>query len=575
MKPIKRLYLSADSVHLVDVNIMLEINACGRGFITAKTQTDYTGKMVRLDVGYDGLVLRWFTGYVERSQPADNGSVRLFVRELIGVFDKLWPCSFQHPTLRQITDWLTEQTGLKVSPPNTAAYTDKPIPHFTHSGTGYQLLASLGPAFSIPDYQWCQLPDGGIFVGAAEHGLMAGKPVEIPNEFSQATAGGNSMTVPLIQSLRPGAEVNGQRLNQVRLENDNMTLSWVPRNKATGKPLQKAPIQRQMESAFPELASGLHLPKMARVEAPSEDVSSGDISDQFRPRYAVDLQLLDADGNPATDTPIYPAVPLPVPMAGSESGMFQFPPPGTLVEVGFTGGRPDRPFVRQTMPQGQNLPDVKPGEQLQQQRDGVSQRVTVAGDWVRQTDQTISETSMKREVKSDEETRTVVVRETTVQATDKTTVLGTSTLLAGAVVQVSQGDYSLGTSGALTVTCKTMAADVTNDAKRTIGGNLSDTIKGEATISIGSSLTEKIAGIRRSVAQSQELIAPVVKLGSDSINVLTLLTDTLDVLNELATQAASHTHPSVGQSQQAAQFTATAQKTRVLANKYGPLIAKS
>lgn len=573
MKPIKRLYLSADSVHLVDVNIMLEINACGRGFITAKTQTDYTGKMVRLDAGYDGLVLRWFTGYVERSQPADNGSVRLFVRELIGVFDKLWPCSFQHPTLRKITDWLTEQTGLKVSPPDSASYADKPIPHFTHSGTGYQLLASLGPAFSIPDYQWCQLPDGGIFVGAAEHGLMAGKPVEIPNEFSQATAGGNSMTVPLIQSLRPGAEVNGQRLNQVRLENDNMTLSWVPRNKATGKPLQKAPIQRQMESAFPELASGLHLPKMARVEAPSEDVSSGDIADQFRPRYAVDLQLLDADGNPATDTPIYPAVPLPVPMAGSESGMFQFPPPGTLVEVGFTGGRPDRPFVRQTMPQGQNLPDVKPGEQLQQQRDGVSQRVTVAGDWVRQTDQTISETSMKREVKSDEETRTVVVRETTVQATDKTTVLGTSTLLAGAVVQVSQGDYSLGTSGALTVTCQTMAVDVTNDAKRMIGGNLSDIIKGEATINVGSSLTEKIAGIRRSVAQSQELIAPVVKLGSESINVLTLLTDTLDVLNELATQTANHTHPSTGQSQQAAQFTATAQKTKTLAKKYGPLIA--
>lgn len=78
-------------------------------------------------------------------------------------------------------------------------------------------------------------------------------------------------------------------------------------------------------------------------------------------------------------------------MAGSESGMFQFPPPGTLVEVGFVDGRPDKPIVRQTMPQGHNLPAVKPGEQLQQQRDGVSQRVTVAGDWERQTDQTIRE----------------------------------------------------------------------------------------------------------------------------------------------------------------------------------------
>lgn len=97
-------------------------------------------QMVRIDVGYDGLVLRWFTGYVERSQPADNGTCRLFVRELVGIFDKLWPCSFQHPTLRQITDWISEQSGLTVTTPVGAAYADKPIPHFTHSGTGYQLL---------------------------------------------------------------------------------------------------------------------------------------------------------------------------------------------------------------------------------------------------------------------------------------------------------------------------------------------------------------------------------------------------------------------------------------------------
>jgi len=31
-------------------------------------------------------------------------------------------------------------------------------------------------------------------------------------------------------------------------------------------------------------------------------------------------------------------------------GMFQFPPEGTLVEVGFTGRRPDKPFVRQAVP---------------------------------------------------------------------------------------------------------------------------------------------------------------------------------------------------------------------------------
>ncbi len=574
MKPIKRLYLSSDPIHLVDVNLALELNACGRGFITAQTDTDYTGKMVRLDVGYDGLVLRWFTGYVERSQPSENGFQRLFVRELIGVFDKPWPCSFQHPTLCQVTDWISEQSGLAVAPPSGADYADKPIPHFTHSGTGYQLFANLGRAFSIADYLWYQLPDGGVFVGAAQHSMFAGKPVDIPSEFSQASAGGNSMTVPLIQSLRPGAEVNGQRLNQVRLENDNMAITWQPRNKTTGQALQKTPIQRQVEGAFPELASGLHLPQFARVEAPSEDVSTGNIADPFRPRYAVDLQLLDADGNPAKDTPVYPAVPLPVPMAGSESGMFQFPPPGTLVEVGFTGGRPDKPFVRQTMPQGQNLPAVKPGEQLQQQREGVSQRVNVAGDWERQTDQTIKETSMTRVIQADDETRTLVVRDTTIQATDKTTVLGTATLLAGAVVNICEGDYSIGTSGGLTISCsKDESVYVGQNLIRSVGANLDDTITANATITVGGALTEKIAGIRRSVAQAQQLIAPVIKLGTDEINVLTLLTDTLDVVNELAKLTASHTHPDTGTSQQASQFTQMAAKTVTLKAKYGPLIA--
>jgi len=275
MKPIKRLFLSSDPIHLVDVNLLLELNACGRGFITAQTEADYTGKMVRLDVGYDGLVLRWFTGYVERSQPSENGFQRLFVRELVGVFDKLWPCSFQHPTLRKITDWLSEQSGLTIAPPAGADYADRPIPHFTHSGTGYPLLANLGRAFSISDYLWHQLPDGAVYVGAAEHSMFANKPVAIPNEFSQDTAGGNSMTLPMIQSLRPGAEVNGHRLSQVRLENDNMVITWQPRSKTSGQPLQKSPIQRQVESAFPELVSGMHLPKFARVEAPSEDVSTG------------------------------------------------------------------------------------------------------------------------------------------------------------------------------------------------------------------------------------------------------------------------------------------------------------
>ncbi|WP_368982211.1 hypothetical protein AB4O95_17435 [Enterobacter asburiae] len=558
MKPIKRLYLSTDEIHLADASLVLELNSCGRGFITAGTTQDYTGKLVRLDVGYTDLVLRWFTGYVERSQPAENGFQRLFVRELVGVFERLWPCSFQHPTLRDVASWLTEHSGLTISVPD-AEYSDRPIPHFTHSGTGYQLLDNLGKAFGVTDYVWYQLPDGGVYVGGAEKALFADRPIEIPHEFNQGAAGGNSMTLPLVQSLRPGVDLNGERVTKVHLQNDTMSVTWTPRNRSTGQALQKTPVQRQIESHYPELASGMHLPKFARVMNPVEAVKSGNFSDPFRPRYAVDVQLLDADGNPDKDTPVYSAVPLPVPMAGNDSGMFQFPPEGTLVEIAFTGGRPDKPFVRQTVPEGTSLPDIQPGEQLQQQRAEVSQRVTQAGDWVRQTDQTISETSMARMVKADTEQRELVSRETTIKATDTVTVLGTSTLMAGAIQQVCTGDYS----------------QAVNNRVASIGGNDETDIAGSKTVATGKDLIEKIGLIRKSVAAvQQQIIAPVVWIGSGTINVAQLMLDTLDVVKELADQTADHTHSNTGAPTNAGAIRSTGAKADTLNGKYSPVIGK-
>ncbi|AXF61923.1 hypothetical protein DVA43_21460 [Leclercia sp. W6] len=565
MKPVKRLYLSTDETHVADVNLVLELNSCGRGFITARTDQDYTGKMVRLDVGYSGQLLRWFTGYVERAQPAEKGFMRLFVRELAGVFDRAWPCSFQHPTLRDVAAWLTENSGITVSVPD-ASYSSTPIPHFTHSGTGFQLLSNLGKAFGINDYVWYQLPDGSMYAGGAEAALFAGRPVEIPHEFSQGAAGGNTMTLPLIQSLRPGVEVNGERLTRVALTNDTMAITWTPRNKATGKPLQKTPMQRQIESHYPELASGLHVPKMARVIAASEYVSSGNFADPFRPRYAVDVQLLDADGNPDSTTPVYSAVPLPVPMAGNDSGMFQFPPAGTLVEVGFTGGRPDKPFVRQSMPEGTSLPDVKPGEQLQQQRDGVSQRVTQGGDWERQTDQAIRETSMTRTVTADTETRELVTRETTIKATDKTTVIGTATLMAGVIQRITTGDYAMAAGG-------NYLASIKGDAETDVEGRQSSKVAGNIDIESGGALTEKIAALRKSVAAGQQIIGDTVHIGTGSTNTLTMLLDTIDLLAELAQQCAGHTHPGTGAPNQASAFTETASKAGVTRRKYEQIIA--
>lgn len=368
------------------------------------------------------------------------------------------------------------------------------------------------------------------------------------------------MTLPVIQSLRPGVEMNGERITKIHLTNDTMNVTWTPRNKASGQPLQKPPVLRQIESHFPELASGLHLPKFARVIAPTEAVKSGNFSDPFRPRYAVDVQLLDADGKPDAKTPAYSAVPLPVPMAGNDSGMYQFPSAGTLVEVAFTDGRPDKPFIRQTVPEGISLPDLKPGEQLQQQRAEVSQRVTQAGNWIRQTDQTISETSMFRTVKADTESRELVIRETTIKATDKTSVIGTSILMAGAIQQISTGKFSQAIQGNRLVT---------------IGGNDETVTAGSSSVTISENLTEQIGQIRKSIAAAQQqIIAPVVWIGSGSINVVQLMLDTLDVVKQLAELTASHTHSNTGPPKNASEIRSTSEKADTLNDKYAPVIGK-
>lgn len=570
MKQITRLQLAGDEINVADLNLALELNTCGRGFITASTTKDYTGQVVRLDVGYPDLLLRWFTGYVERSQPAENGSVRLFVREMAGVLEGDLPCSFQHPTLRQIADWLRNQSGLTIALPDGVKYTDTPAPYFTHSGSGHQLLNDLGKAFSIPDYIWCPLPDGSVYIGEAGK-MMLSTAVDIPAEFSQQTANGKTLTIPVVQSIRPGVIVNGQRITHVRLYGSMMDLTWTPISATTGKPMQKSPLRRQIEQIYPELTSGLHLPKFARVQAPAEDTQAGNISNPFRPRYAVDLQLLDADGNPAKDTPVYPAIPLPTPMGGNDAGVFSYPPPGTMVEIGFADGRQDRPFVRQAISQGNSLPDIKPGEQLQQQRAEVSQRVTTSGDWVRQTDQAINESSMSRVVNADSEQRSVTERTTTIKANDTATIVGKSTLMAGSIQHVTTGDHSLGVKGS-------SVASIGTDKTEKIAGKSAVDVGGGITTTASGDITETSGGTRSSTAATtQQITAPTVWLGTKEVNVTQLMLDTLDLLNTLVAALASHTHTETDsetrQPSNAPDITAIATQAQALTEKYKPIIA--
>lgn len=582
MKPIQICTVAGKTYEPASMELVLVLNGIGRGFITITPENaaiSLAGAMVQIDLGEGTEAWRYFTGYIERDQPAENGARQLFVREAAGLLDFDFPCSHQHPTLKTVLDTLSKQSGLTLYAPADQSYSNTKIPHLTHAGSGTQLLTQLGRCFAIPDYVWHPMPDGSVYVGSAKQSRFASLTLpELPPQYLIGQSAGNSATLMQIPTLRPGINLPAGRITDVAVKESVMTLTWA-RLDADGNQLSKSPTRRLIEGEFPELATGALRTRLARVIAPTESASLGDAADPFRPKYAVDLQLLDEQGNDLPDTPAYAAVPLPVPMAGPEAGQLAYPPEGTLVEVAFVEGRPDKPMVRQVIPQGHSLPDIKPGEQLQQQRAEVFQRVEVDGSWRRETDQAIRETSAQRSITSDSEERTTTTRETLVKADDSTTVLGTAKLLAGHILLVADGDYSIAASNQLLMKAKALLAELER-AELTINGPLTETVTGDVNRTTGGNHIESTTGQHSIAAAQVAIMASSVFLGrggsrqrADRLNLLTLLLDILDLVNQLAQHTAAHTHSNTGSPTNSGSLSGDANQAANLKAKYRDLIA--
>lgn len=560
MKPIRDLSIDGRRYPVVEENIMLRLNSAGTGFLTINaTDNDppLRGKPVELFIGYNDQPVKWFSGYVESDSHTGRGLRKLMVREAAAILQYPLNVSMQHPTLKQVAKHIEDVTGLRVQLPD-ADYTSAPIPHLTHNGNGYQLMTLIGRTFSIPDYVWYPSIDGIIYAGSFADCRFARRPVQLPVDITKGDHGANGWTIQTIPMMRPGVVMNGHRINQVQLQGDSMMVSW-----SDGR---QSPVQRQVETLYPELGNKTHLPRMGRVISPTENTTQGDLHDEFRPRYAVNVQLLDENGNPAKDTPVYNAVPIPVPMAGSESGMFQYPPAGTLVTLAHVDGRPDKPIITGTHASGQSLPDIKPGEQLQQQRAEVFQRVHTDGTWQRETDQAIREKSTDRTIENTTETRTSTTRNVTVKANSTMTVLGTHKLMSGHIQHIADGDYAVAATKKLMQHAESAELDVTRTWTTTAQN---------ATHNVAQTLEEKIGQIKKSVAgQMQQIVAPQVWFGSSTINTLNLMLELCDTVQQLAQQTAQHTHTNNGSSQptNSGSISATAATAGNLKAKYSTVI---
>lgn len=280
-------------------------------------------------------------------------------------------------------------------------------------------------------------------------------------------------------------------------------------------------IRRAVEREFPELTGGYHLPRFGRVVAVPDAPAQPGLCDDFRPRFAVDVEVLLPNGEPDPDLPILESLPLPVPNGGHEAGMYGFPEEGTAVVVCFAYGLPHKPFIQQVLAQGLSLPRVPKGDQVWQHSEACQQRVDADGNWLRQTDGRIEDKAIERKVEAMDNA----------ERYDSSTVeiLDHSTESVGGIKKVE----ALGALKLLSGGSASLAA--VDDLHQATGRDLNLVVGQKLNATVGGDMLERIQGIRRSVA-------PKTWLGSESVNVLQILCDLLDLVERMNTQLAAHTH---------------------------------
>ncbi|EGR4245760.1 hypothetical protein DDM63_06705 [Vibrio cholerae] len=507
MKLTKRIFISNEEYELADNKVSLKLSLGGKAiFIVTTTTPPERFALVRFDIGYEQQTAPFFEGFIDKVEPASNGAFRLIVKELSGILSKPLPISIEHPTMADIFAIITKKTGLEFRLPE-ADYTKKVIPNFVNQGDGYQCLDKIGKAFQVPDFVWYQDTDQVIYFGAYEHSHFYNKPMSIPHEFTSKQSS-NSVTFAPFPMLRPGRVAFDKRITKLELFGDKMTAFWTD----DAKPAKK----RELDDMLPEVAAGYHLPIFGRVEAVRDSAAAGQVADPFRPRFAIDVQVLNEDMQPDENIPVYRSIPLPVHMSGHESGLLAYPLEGTIVEIAFAYGRSDLPLIRGIYGRDYALPTIAPGEQLQQQREEVSRRIDAAGNITDQTDQTFTSKAFKQAEHAHQYTGEFGQHQLLIDEHSLENIIGKKLIEALGAIEMLAGDnIELGSLG-----------------------NMHVATAGE--------LIEVIGKVRRSIAADHQwLQSPKTWIGSKQENVLILLSELMQVVKELADTLATHTHGGV------------------------------
>ena len=324
-------------------------------------------------------------------------------------------------------------------------------------------------------------------------------------------------------------------------------------------------IKRIVGNLYPEIRGGYHLPRFARVLSISDAPNEGGVTDSYRPRYAVNIQVLRENGKPDKALPVFYDLALPAMSAGMERGSFGFPEPGCLVEVGFAYGSPQRPFIRTVLSADISMPEVAVGDTRQQTAPGVFEHTQANGDKFRTTPGNITDTCHDHTLDAANIIERAQSLTSELSEHSKEKIGGVKLVEAMTAIKLlSGGFFRVASVGHLSLVS---------------GGNLQEYVTGEKSTYVEEGINTFTKGISKTECEQLEALADLVirlkvkaggkfYIGDDNVNVVKALADLASVVKDLATKVAEHVHPSVGApTTTAGQFTAKAAEADALKGK--------
>jgi len=172
---------------------------------------------------------------------------------------------------------------------------------------------------------------------------------------------------------------------------------------------------------------------------------------------------------------------------------------------------------------------VPKGDQVWQRSEACQQRVDADGNWLHQTDGKIQDKAIVREVEALDNAESFQSHTRTVDDHSTESVGGIKKIEAlGALKLLSGGSASLA---------------AVDDLHQATGRDLNLVVGQKHNATVGGDMHEKIQGLRKSVAGlSQQLQAPKNWVGSETVDLFQVVCDMLDLLQQMNTQLATHTH---------------------------------